>query len=125
MSLAEIIPLSVGENAYRRVRDDILFGRIAPGARLTLERMRADYGVGIGTLREILSRLAAESLVLSEAQRGFEAPPVTPAELAAAHSHGEHDEIASESHEPAQVGGGHHLVEPEGETTTDGRNTQV
>ncbi len=77
MSLAEVIPLSVGETAYRRVRDDILFGRIAPGARLTLERMRGDYGVGIGTLREILSRLAAEGLVAAEGQRGFEVAPVT------------------------------------------------
>ena len=39
--------------------------------------MQADYGVGIGTLREILSRLAAEGLVIAEGQRGFEVPPVT------------------------------------------------
>src|SRR6478752_3281581 len=36
--------------------------------------------------------------------------PVTPTELAASHSHGAHDEIAAETHEPAQVGGGVHLV---------------
>ena len=39
--------------------------------------MKAEYGVGIGTLREILSRLAAEGFVLAEGQRGFEVPPVT------------------------------------------------
>jgi DNA-binding GntR family transcriptional regulator len=39
--------------------------------------MKAEYGVGIGTLREILSRLAAEGLVIAEGQRGFEVPPVT------------------------------------------------
>jgi len=78
MSVAEIvIPLSVGEQAYQRIRADILFGRIEPGARLRLDRMKADYGVGIGTLREILSRLAAEGFVLAESQRGFEVPPVT------------------------------------------------
>ena len=43
--------------------------------------MRDGYGVGIGTLREILSRLSAEGLVLAEGQRGFEVPPVTAAEL--------------------------------------------
>ena len=43
--------------------------------------MRAEYGAGISTLRELLSRLAAEGLVLAEGQRGFEVPPVTPAEL--------------------------------------------
>jgi DNA-binding GntR family transcriptional regulator len=77
LSVAEIVPLSVGEQAYQRIRADILFGRIEPGARLRLDRMRADYGVGVGTLREILSRLAAEGFVLAEGQRGFEVPPVT------------------------------------------------
>ena len=43
--------------------------------------MREGYGVGIGTLREILSRLSAEGLVLAEGQRGFEVPPVTAREL--------------------------------------------
>jgi DNA-binding GntR family transcriptional regulator len=76
-SAAEIIPLSVGEQAYQRIRSDIVFGRIRPGAKLRLDRMKAEYGAGIGTLREILNRLAAEGLVLAEGQRGFEVPPVT------------------------------------------------
>ena len=76
-SAAEVIPLSIGEHAYHLIRSDILFGRIEPGARLRLDPMKAEYGVGIGTLREILSRLAAEGLVLAEGQRGFEVPPVT------------------------------------------------
>ena len=75
-SAAEVIPLSVGEQAYQLISADILFGRMPPGARLRLDRMKAEYGVGIGTLREILSRLAAEGLVLAEGQRGFEVPPV-------------------------------------------------
>ena len=73
--------ITAGEVAYGRVRADLLSGRIAPGQRLRLEVMREVYGVGIGTLREILSRLAAEGLVLSESQRGFEAPAATAAEL--------------------------------------------
>jgi DNA-binding GntR family transcriptional regulator len=77
MSTAEILTLSVGETAYRRIRGDILFGRIPPGQKLRLERMKAEYAVGISTLREILSRLAAEGLVLAEGQRGFEVPPIT------------------------------------------------
>ena len=51
--------------------------------QLRLDRMRDAYGVGIGTLREILSRLAAEGLVLAEGQRGFEAPPVSAARACA------------------------------------------
>jgi DNA-binding GntR family transcriptional regulator len=77
MQVAEIISLTVGEHAYRRIRSDIMFGRIGPGQKLRLDRMKGQYGIGTSTLREILSRLAAEGLVLAEGQRGFEAPPVT------------------------------------------------
>ena len=77
MTAAEIIPLPVGETAYLRVRADILFGRIPPGQKLRLDRMKAEYGVGISTLREILSRLSAEGFVIAEGQRGFEVPRVT------------------------------------------------
>jgi DNA-binding GntR family transcriptional regulator len=74
---AEIVTLSVGETAYERIRSDIVFGRIAPGQKLRLDRMKAEYGIGVSTLRELLSRLAAEGLVLAEGQRGFEVPAVT------------------------------------------------
>jgi DNA-binding GntR family transcriptional regulator len=77
MANAEIIPLSVGETVYQRIRDDIVFGRILPGQKLRLDRMKAAYGAGVGTLRETLCRLAAEGLVLAEGSRGFEVPPVT------------------------------------------------
>ena len=77
MPVAEIIALTVGETAYKRIRADIVIGRITPGQKLRLDRMRAEYAVGISTLREILSRLSAEGLVIAEGQRGFEVPPVT------------------------------------------------
>jgi DNA-binding GntR family transcriptional regulator len=72
---------TVGDAAYARLRSDIVLGRIAPGQRLRLEGLKKLYGVGIGALREILSRLAAEGLVIAEGQRGFEAPPVSAREL--------------------------------------------
>jgi DNA-binding GntR family transcriptional regulator len=77
MPVAEVIPLTVGETVYQRIRADIIFGRTPPGQKLRLDRMKAEYGVGVGTLREILSRLTAEGLVIAEGQRGFEVPPVT------------------------------------------------
>lgn len=73
--------VSVGEDAYRRIRADIVFGRLAPGQRLGLEGMRAAYGAGVSTLRELLSRLSSEGLVTAEGQRGFEVAPVSAAEL--------------------------------------------
>ena len=73
--------VTAGDSAYARLRADLVLGRIAPGQKLRLDGLKIAYGVGIGTLREILSRLAAEGLVLAEGQRGFEAPPVSAREL--------------------------------------------
>lgn len=72
---------TVGENAYRRIRADILFGRLKPGEKLKLERLKAAYGASVSTLREILNRLASERLVLAEGQKGFEVSPVSIANL--------------------------------------------
>jgi DNA-binding GntR family transcriptional regulator len=73
--------VSQGERAYRRIRGDIVFARLAPGQRLTLERLREQYGTSVGTLREILSRLASEGLVTAEGARGFEVAAVSAANL--------------------------------------------
>jgi DNA-binding GntR family transcriptional regulator len=67
----------VGETAYRRVRTDIIFGRLPPGQKLTLERMKEAYGASISTLREILNRLASESLIKAEGAKGFEVMPTS------------------------------------------------
>jgi DNA-binding GntR family transcriptional regulator len=66
-----------GERAYRRIRGDIVFGRLAPGQRLPLDRLRAHYETSVGTLREILNRLASEGLVSAEGARGFGVAPVS------------------------------------------------
>lgn len=72
---------SVGETTYRRIRTDILFGRLAPGQKLKLERMKDAYGASISTLRELLNRLTSEGLVTSEGLRGFEVTPISAADL--------------------------------------------
>jgi len=54
-----------------------VFGRLRPGQKLRLEGLKETYGVSISTLREILSRLTAEGLVIAEGRRGFEVPPVS------------------------------------------------
>jgi DNA-binding GntR family transcriptional regulator len=68
---------SVSEKAYRRIRLDIIFGKLAPGEKLKLERLREDYGASVSTLRELLSRLTSEGLVVAEGQRGFEVAPIS------------------------------------------------
>jgi GntR family carbon starvation induced transcriptional regulator len=72
---------TVGSLTFRRIRDDIIEGRLRPGERLQLERLKHAYGVGLSTLREILQRLASETLVVAEGQRGFEVAPASPADL--------------------------------------------
>src|SRR5215203_1852345 len=68
---------TTGEAAYGRIRADILFGRLPPGSKLRLDRLRADYHASVSTLREILSRLSSEKLVVAEGQRGFEVAPIS------------------------------------------------
>lgn len=68
---------AVGEDCYRRIRADIVFGRLKPAHRLRLEALRESYGVSVSTLREILSRLAAEGFVAAEGKRGFEVAGVS------------------------------------------------
>lgn len=72
---------TTGERTWRRIRTDILFGRLAPGQRLKLDRLKADYQVSVSALREILSRLVSEKLVLAEGQRGFQVSQVSAKDL--------------------------------------------
>ena len=72
---------SIGESAYHRIRSDIIFGRLAPGQKLRLDRLKDAYGASVSTLREILNRVSSEGLVLAEGQRGFEVAPVSAGNL--------------------------------------------
>lgn len=77
----EIREETAGESAYRRLRSDIIFGKLEPGRRLRLEQLRARYDVSIATLREILTRLVPEGLIVAENQRGFEVAPISITDL--------------------------------------------
>ena len=56
---------TVGDDGYRRIRSDIIFGHLQPDQKLRLESLKERYGVSISTLREILSRLSSEGLVVA------------------------------------------------------------
>lgn len=81
MDLQHGFDLGIGETAYQRIRNDIIFGRLKPATKLRLERLKVEYRVSVSTLREILARLASEGLVVAEGQRGFEVAPVSPENL--------------------------------------------
>ena len=72
---------TVSEVAYRRIRSDIVLGRLTPGRRLPLERMKETYGASVSTLRELFSRLATEGLLVAEGARGFQVSAVSSADL--------------------------------------------
>lgn len=72
---------TVGEVTYQRLREDIIACRLLPGHKLRLEALRERYDAGVSTLREILNRLASESLVVAEGQKGFAVAPVTRQDL--------------------------------------------
>jgi GntR family transcriptional regulator, carbon starvation induced regulator len=72
---------TISDDGYRRIRSDIVFGKLRPAQKLRLEALREAYGVSVSTLREILSRLSSEGLVVAEGRRGFEVAPVSADDL--------------------------------------------
>ncbi|MEO6749674.1 MAG: GntR family transcriptional regulator, partial [Casimicrobiaceae bacterium] len=81
VSIEESEAATVGERTYRRVRSDIVLGRLVPGQRLTLDRMRGAYGTSVSTLRELFNRLSSEGLIVAEGSRGFQVTSISPQNL--------------------------------------------
>jgi len=82
ISLAESGQESAGyrtliERTYGLLREDILNGRLVPGEKLLVEHLKLRYDVGAGTVREALSRLVSEAIVVAEGQRGFTVAPIS------------------------------------------------
>ncbi|QFY63885.1 GntR family transcriptional regulator (plasmid) [Rhizobium grahamii] len=73
---------TVSDVVFRQIRQDIIAGVLAPGAKIKLEQAKERYSISISSLREILSRLTTENLVVAEGQRGFEVSPASRQELA-------------------------------------------
>ncbi|MFY0406276.1 GntR family transcriptional regulator [Solicola sp. PLA-1-18] len=59
-----------GDRAARAVRDQVVEGRLRSGTRLPEERLAAAIGVSRNTLREALSQLVAERILVREPHRG-------------------------------------------------------
>ncbi|MBR8451257.1 GntR family transcriptional regulator [Burkholderia multivorans] len=74
---------TLSEHAYHQLRQHIVEGHYPPGAKLRVEHLKNVYGVGAGTLREALTRLVSDALVVAEGQRGFRVTPMSVADLEA------------------------------------------
>lgn len=68
-------------SAYHALKQDIIRGRYAPEEKLLMSRLKEYYGVSTGPLREALSQLVADRLVVAISQRGYRVAAMSLAEL--------------------------------------------
>jgi DNA-binding GntR family transcriptional regulator len=74
-------PTTLADLADRHLRHDIVRGSLKPGQKLTAAALTQRYGIGASPLREALSRLSADHLVLLHGKRGFRVAPISLADL--------------------------------------------
>jgi GntR family transcriptional regulator, carbon starvation induced regulator len=72
---------NLSEQAYDRIRRDILQGDLFPGDKLSIEAISERYGIGAVPIREALNRLSSEGLVERRSHRGFNVTPISISEL--------------------------------------------
>lgn len=72
---------TLADKAYHALRTDIVSGKLQPGTRLRIAKLSKDYDIGASPLREALSKLSSEFLVIIEGQRGFSVAPLDIDEL--------------------------------------------
>ncbi|TCK21967.1 GntR family transcriptional regulator [Pseudonocardia endophytica] len=69
------------DELYERLRSDIFMGRLEPGRRLKFPDLCAEYGTSVGPVREALTRLTGERLVMLQAHLGYTVTPLSADEL--------------------------------------------
>jgi DNA-binding GntR family transcriptional regulator len=62
---------SLSRAVYAEIRADILGGRYAPGAKLSPRAIATEYNVSLSVVREALTRLTEQDLVVAAPQLGF------------------------------------------------------
>jgi DNA-binding GntR family transcriptional regulator len=72
---------SLTQDAYERLRADLLACRLQPGERLRINDLCKRLSVSLGAVREALSRLTSEGLVSAEPQLGFRVAPISTSDL--------------------------------------------
>ena len=69
------------EQAAERLVNDILYGVLAPGQKLRMEALKAQYGIGASPIREALARLTSLGFVTASSHRGFRVSEMSRADL--------------------------------------------
>ncbi|PCJ96404.1 MAG: GntR family transcriptional regulator [Hyphomicrobiales bacterium] len=81
MTDRETTSRNLAASIYNGLKTDILSGRLMPGKKLVISDLSATHGVSPGAVREALSRLTSEELVVAEPMRGFRVVPSSVSEL--------------------------------------------
>jgi DNA-binding GntR family transcriptional regulator len=69
------------DRIFDKLRADILSCRVAPGSKLRINEIADALDVSLYAVREALSRLSGEGLVISESQKGYRVTPVSTKDL--------------------------------------------
>lgn len=72
---------SLTQAIYERLRAEVLSCRLRPGQKVVIGDLCKVHEVSLGAVREALSRLTSEGLVIAEPQRGFRVAPVSEGDL--------------------------------------------
>lgn len=81
MAKATLPAATLAGAAYERLRADLLACRLPPGAPIKINELSTTLATNPIAIREALSRLTAEGLVVAEPQKGFRAAPISPEDL--------------------------------------------
>jgi len=69
------------ENVTKKLRSDILTGQYEPGSPLTVSELAKGFDVSVAVVREALTRLATQGLVLQNPNHGFSVKTASEEEL--------------------------------------------
>lgn len=60
---SEAAPTPAHQNVYAALRDQVLFGDLAPGQAITIQGLQSELGAGMTPVREALRRLTSEGAI--------------------------------------------------------------
>ena len=66
---------------YEALKQELLDGVHPPGTKLLIDQLSERFSVSLGAVREALSRLTSDRLVVAEPQRGFSVAPISAGDL--------------------------------------------
>ncbi|MGZ7443010.1 GntR family transcriptional regulator [Paenibacillus sp. TH7-28] len=72
---------TLSENVRKKLQSDILSGQYEPGSSLTVSELAQGFDVSVAVVREALTRLATQGLILQNPNHGFSVKTVSEEEL--------------------------------------------